>query len=147
MNTQTETSSASPDAERGDSSRDLEHLYELATLVTSARDAMSDDIVTRMSSAMSEGISLLDRLTRNQGLMRLIQVLDGPDCQDLLFGLADALGKTSQGIATSAPSRGGLGAMARLAREPGTQEGIRILSLLSEHLSESLRARHRHGEG
>lgn len=145
MTTQTKASNTSSDS--GDISRDLEHLYELATLVTSARDAISDDIVTRISSAMSEGISLLDRLTRNEGLMRLIQVLDGPDCQDLLFGLADALGKTSRGIATSAPSRGGFGGMTRLAREPGTQEGIRILSLLSEHLSESLRARHGHEEG
>ena len=45
---------------------DLEQLYELSTLVTSARDALSDEMVARMSMAFSEGFSLLDRLTRNE---------------------------------------------------------------------------------
>ena len=68
---------ASPETSSADTApdTDLQQLTELATLVTSARDAMTDDIVTRLSSAISEGITLLDRLTRNEGLIRLLQVL------------------------------------------------------------------------
>jgi len=133
--------------EREDIAHELEQLSELATLVTSARDALSDEIVSRVASALSEGITLLDRLTRNEGLMRLLQVLDRPDCQYLLVGLADALTATSRDISTAAPARGGVGEMLRIVRQPGTQEGLRVLSLLGEHLSESMRELHRRGGG
>ena len=124
---------------------DLQQLVELAGLVTSARDAMSDDIVTRIASAMSEGIALLDRFTRNQGLMRLMRVLDHPDSQRLLIGLSDALRQTSRDLATTAPAKGGLGELLHVTRQPGTQEGIRILAVLGQHLSHSLREQHSRG--
>ena len=73
--------------------RELEELSELAKLVASARDAMSDEMVTRLARAVSEGVTLLDRLTRNEGLMRLLQVLDRPESQHLLVGLARALSR------------------------------------------------------
>ena len=47
---------------------DLQRLVEFAQLVTSAQDAMNDDIVNRLASTASEGMNMLDRLTRNQGL-------------------------------------------------------------------------------
>ncbi len=122
--------------------RDLEQLSELATLVTSARDAMSDEIVTRLSSAASEGITLLDRLTRNQGLMRLLQVLDRPESQFLLLSLADAVGSMSRDLANAPPAKGGLFALLKLARQPGTEEGLRALSLLGQYWNDSLRELH-----
>ena len=70
---------------------DLQRLVEFAQLVTSAQDAMSDDIVTRLARVMNEGITLLDRLTRNEGLMTLLRVLDQPESQRLLIGFAEAL--------------------------------------------------------
>jgi len=124
---------------------DLEQLYELATLITSARDAMSDEIVNRLSSAFSEGIILLDRLTRNQGLMHLLQVLDRPETQYVLKSLADALGTMSRELATAPPARGGLTGLLLLARQPGTQEGLRALSMLGKYWNESLREMHRRG--
>ncbi|MDE2088468.1 MAG: hypothetical protein KGJ12_00450 [Gammaproteobacteria bacterium] len=120
----------------------IHDLVEMIDLLAAARDAMSDEIMTRLARTVSEGMALLDRLTRNRGLMRLLQALDRPDCQHLLIGLADAIGETSRDLATAAPARGGIGEMLRLAREPGTQEGIRMLSLLGRHLSENLRELH-----
>ena len=134
-------------AETIDIQGDLEKLSELATLVSSARDALSDEIVTRVASALSEGITLLDRLTRNEGLMRLLQVLDKPESQHLLLGLSHALGQMSRDIATSPPAAGGLMGLIKLAREPGTQEGLRSVSLLGQYWSESMRDLHRHGSG
>ena len=62
MSTQTETPNPIPVNES-----DLQRLTEFAHLVTSAQDALTDDMVTRLASAFSEGINLLDRLTRNEG--------------------------------------------------------------------------------
>ncbi|MCU7934093.1 MAG: hypothetical protein KZQ99_04335 [Candidatus Thiodiazotropha sp. (ex Dulcina madagascariensis)] len=147
MTTQKEKTVAEAVAEREELSQDLEQLSELATLVLSARDALSDDIVTRLSSAFSEGITLLDRLTRNEGLMRLLQVLDRPETQHLLLGLCKALSQMSRDIATAPPAKGGVAGIVKLALEPGTQEGVRSLSLLGRYWSDSMRELHRHGGG
>lgn len=142
MTTQTETS---PESESIISNDSLEGLAELATLVAAAKDALTDDMVTRLAGVFSEGITLLDRLTRNEGLVRLLQVLDHPQNQALLVGLSDALTLTSRDMASAAPAKGGLVSMMLLAREPGTQEGLRMLSILGQHLSESMRELHHRG--
>lgn len=120
---------------------------EIIHLLASAKDAMSDEMVARIARTASEGITLLDRLTRNEGLMRFLQVLARPDCQYLLLGLADALSDTSRDLATAPPAKGGMSGILRLARQPGTQEGVRMVSLLGQHLSERMRELHRRGGG
>lgn len=137
MNTQTE--------KPFESTEDLQRLVEVAQLVTAARDAMSDEIVTRMAGALSEGLTLLDRLTRNEGLMHLLKVLDRQDTQYLLIALSDAIHGASQEIPAAPPATGGLACMMRVVRDPGTQEGIRLLSVVGKHLSHSLREQHRRG--
>jgi hypothetical protein len=140
MTTQTETPLAAPINQD-----DLQRLVEFAQLVTSAQDAMSDEIVTRLARVMNEGTTLLDRLTRNEGLMRLLRVLDQPESQRLLIGLAEALRVTSRDMAITAPAKGGLVELWRAVFHPATQEGIRLLSMLGQHLSDSLREQHRRG--
>ncbi|MEW8585150.1 MAG: hypothetical protein AB2531_05245, partial [Candidatus Thiodiazotropha sp.] len=108
MTAQTESPQTATAVDPNELAHELEQLSELATLVLSARDALSDDIVSRVAQALSEGITLLDRLTRNEGLMRLLQVLDTPESQHLLLGLSTALSKMSRDIAISPPSKGGL---------------------------------------
>ncbi|MFN3751105.1 MAG: hypothetical protein ACK4SR_07005 [Thiobacillus sp.] len=124
---------------------DLQRLVEFAQLVTAGRDAMSDEIVTRLAGAMSEGLTLLDRLTRNEGLMHLLKVLDRQETQYLLVALSDAIHAASQEIPSAPPATGGLACMMRVARDPGTQEGLRLLSVFGKHLSHSMREQHRHG--
>lgn len=120
-------------------------LVEILNLLASARDAMSDDMVARLAGAVSEGLTLLDRLTRNEGLMRLLQVLDRQESQNLLIAVSDAIHAASQEIPAAPPATGGLGCMFRVVRDPGTQEGMRILSVFGKHLSASLREQHRRG--
>lgn len=124
---------------------DLQRLVEVAQLVTAARDAMSDEIVTRLSWAVSEGLTLLDRLTRNEGLMHLLKVLDRQDTQSLLIALSDAIHAASQEVPATAPATGGIGCMLRVMRDPGTQEGLRLLSVVGKHLSHNMREQHRQG--
>ena len=127
------------------STDDLQRLVEVAQLVTAARDAMSDEIVTRMAGAMSEGITLLDRLTRNEGLMHLLKVLDRQETQNLLIAMSDAFHSASQEISAAPPAIGGLGCMMRVVRDPGVLEGIRLMSIIGKHMSHSLREQHRRG--
>jgi hypothetical protein len=127
------------------SNEDLQRLVEFAQLVTAARDAMSDEIVHRLAGAFSEGMTLLDRLTRNEGLMRLLQVLDRQESQNFLIALSDAIRETSQELSAAPPAAGGLGCAVRVVRDPGTLEGLRLLSLIGKHLSHSLREQHHRG--
>jgi hypothetical protein len=124
---------------------DLHQLAELATLVTAARDAMSDDIVTRLAGAMSEGLTLLDRLTRNEGLVYLLQELDRPENQRFLISMANAFTEASRELATTPQAKGGLGCALRLVRDPGVLEGLRLVSLVGARLSKSMREMHRQG--
>jgi hypothetical protein len=129
----------------GITSSDLERLAEFAQLMTAARDALSDDIISRLAGAMSEGLNLLDRLTRNEGLMRLLQVLDRQESQQVLLAMSDAIHMTSRDIVGNAPAVGGLACLFRIARDPRTQEGLRLLSVFGNHLSHGLREQHRLG--
>ena len=124
---------------------DLQRLVEFAQLITAGRDAMSDEIVTRLAGAMSEGLTLLDRLTRNEGLMHLLKVLDRQDTQYLLIALSDAIHVASQEIPANPPATGGLGCLLRVVRDPGTQEGLRLLSVFGKQMSHSMREQHRQG--
>ncbi len=140
MTTENETSN-----EQALTVEDLQQLVEMANLVTAARDAMSDEIVTRISGTISESMILLDRITRNEGLMRLMQMLDKPETQYWLNAISEALPHATREVATHAPAVGGFACMARVVREPGTQEGLRFVAALGKHISKSLRDQHRRG--
>ncbi|MHB8256145.1 MAG: hypothetical protein ACYDHY_04605 [Acidiferrobacterales bacterium] len=122
---------------------DLQQLVELTHFIASARDAMSDEMVARIARAMSEGLNLLDRLTRNEGLMHLLHMINREEGQRLLIALAEVLRALSKDIAEAAPAAGGIGGVLRVVREPGTQEGLQLLSLVGKHLSHSLREQSR----
>ena len=138
-------STASENPKATISEKDLQRIAELASIFAAAQDALTDDMVTRMASAFSEGITLLDRLTRNEGLMRLLHVLDHPDVQCHLVSLANSVHQITRDIATAPPSNGGIGSMVKLAMEPGTQEGLRALSIVGKYWGEGLRELHRVG--
>lgn len=124
---------------------ELERLVEFASLFSAARDALTDDMVGRLSSALSEGIILLDRLTRNEGLLHLLQELERPENQQFLISLSNAFTATSRDLAASPPAGGGVMDLCRIGCKPGTQEGLRLLSLLGAHLSDSMRELHSRG--
>lgn len=123
----------------------VQSLVEILHFLASAKDAMNDDIVARLAGTVSEGVALLDRLTRNDGLMRLLQVLDRPEVQYLLMSFGDALAQMSRDLATAPPAKGGIAGLLKVASDSGTQEGLRSLSLLGKYWSESLRELHRRG--
>jgi uncharacterized protein YjgD (DUF1641 family) len=124
---------------------DMQRLAEFAHLVTSAQDAMSDDIVNRLASALSEGITLLDRLTRNEGFLHLLREIDRAENQRFLICLSNAFTHASRELATAPPASGGLAGLLRLVSDPGTQEGLRLMAMVGAHMSNGLREVHRRG--
>jgi len=139
MTNQTEITSDTTD------NHNLEGLTELASIVAAAQDAMTDDMVSRLAAAFSEGITLLDRLTRNEGLLHLLQEIDRPENQQFIISVSNAFTEASRELPSSPPAKGGLVGVVRLASEPGVQEGLRLISLICKHLSGGLRDLHRRG--
>ncbi len=139
MTNQTESTSDTTD------NHNLEGLTELASIVAAAQDAMTDDMVSRLAGAFSEGITLLDRLTRNEGLLHLLQEMDKPENQQFLISMSNAFTDASRELPSAPPAKGGIVGIVRLASEPGVQEGLRLISLICKHLSSGLRDLHRHG--
>jgi len=110
--------------------QDLAKLIEIAAAISAAQDAMTDDIVTRLASAMGEGMILMDRFTRNQGLMSLLQALNQPGVQDSLECLAEALrsGSVMDAAGAATPKTGGYGGLLRMARDPDVQNAVYVLA-------------------
>jgi len=79
---------------------------ELAGLLTGARDALTDDMVTRLSATATEGLDLLDRLNRSgigDALPTLAQMVKSGDLQraaDLMRLVGSAQDALSDDIVT-----------------------------------------------
>jgi len=113
---------------------DLDRLVGLARLFGGIEDSLTDDIVHRVSLVVTELAALVDKLSRNEGVQRLIDVLGQEDVQTSLVGLLGAASAASSEAATLPPSRGGIGGMLHLAKDPATQDALRFMVLMSKHL-------------
>ena len=106
-------------------SNNLDKLVELSSAISSAQDAMTDDIVTRLAAAIGEGMILMDRLTRNQGLMSLMQALNEPAMQETLERLGNALGASPDDQKNQDAHRvGGYSGLIRMLKDPDVQRAI-----------------------
>ncbi|RMF37758.1 MAG: hypothetical protein D6754_08690 [Alphaproteobacteria bacterium] len=113
---------------------DLDLVVQLARLVASAQDALTDDMIGRLARVAAESMVLVDRLTRSEGFLRLIGLLERPDIQDTLAALLEAVASAREAGAGT-PSKGGLGGAVRLMSEPGTQDALRFMARISQALS------------
>jgi len=116
----------------------LKEMSELETIACAVKDALSDDMITRLSSTMSEGISLVDRITRNEALMRLIRDLDRPENQRFLNSVSAALSTSNKDFLDAPINKGSALKMYRLIREPGVYDMLQLLSSFSRHFSSSM---------
>lgn len=107
---------------------DLERIVGLARLVGSAQDALSDDIISRLALLAGELMCLVDRLARNPGFFRILELLGRPEIQDALAALLEGIGQAREELREAPPSKGGISGLLRLVRDPGTQEALRLAS-------------------
>jgi len=110
------------------SNGDLDRLIGLARLVGSAQDALSDDVINRLSLIASELMCLADRLARNPNFFQLVDLLGRNDVQSTLVTVLNGLVQAREDVAGQPPTKGGLGALLAIARDPGTLETLRFAS-------------------
>ncbi|MDA8389268.1 MAG: hypothetical protein M0Z76_00765 [Gammaproteobacteria bacterium] len=147
-------------------SGDLERLSHVARLVGAAQDALTDEMVVRMTAVVGRLLELLDRandpkLERFVALLvRVADYLDeaaiekiarviptvveacgaiagSRECREggrLMVGVIEAMQAAGTEAANQGPMAGGVMGLWHLAMQPRTQEAIRYLSLVADHL-------------
>jgi len=113
---------------------DLDRLVGFARLIASIEDSLSDDIVHRLAIVATGLASLVDKLARHEGFLRMIDVLGRDDVQASLVDFANAASAARAEAETLPRSSGGLGGLLRIATDPGTQDALRFMSIVSKHL-------------
>ncbi|MHB8667727.1 MAG: hypothetical protein ACYC7B_09470 [Burkholderiales bacterium] len=130
---------------------DMERLAQLARVYGAAQDALSEEIVGRLAEAASEGLSLLDRLNRG-GAGRLVEMLAKLEASGSLKRVADLLptfvdrldmvGGLLESMETAAKQaeaergEGGIVAMYKMMTDARTQETLRFMLALGQHMHE-----------
>jgi uncharacterized protein YjgD (DUF1641 family) len=114
---------------------DLDRIVNLARLVGSAEDALTDDMVGRLARVWSEGLFLVDRLTRSAGFMRMIAVLEREEIQDGLINLLEAFSKASEEAKKAPAPKAGLRAAAKRISDSDTQAALHFLANVSRNLT------------
>ncbi|MGH8736213.1 MAG: hypothetical protein ACREU5_03690 [Burkholderiales bacterium] len=106
---------------------DLDRLISIGRLIAAIGDSLSDDTVNRLSVVAAEMASLLDKLARS----RLIDVLGREDVQNAMINAAEAACAANEAIAELPMPKGGLSGVWQLAKDPGTQDALRFMALVS----------------
>ena len=113
---------------------DLERLVGIARLFGAIEDSLSDDIVSRLALVVTELASLVDKLARNEGFQKLIDLLGKEEVQESLVNTLDAVSAAKKEAEAMPPSKGGLGGLWAMATDPGTQDALRFMTLLNKQL-------------
>ena len=148
-------------------SGDLERLAQLARLVGSAQDALTDEMVGRLAEMVSGGmtlldkanragvdhaISLLERLTSRltpamvdkiaDRLPRLLEALERLEQQHLLEDMLQSLVNAGQDAGRLPAPKGGLGGLWTLVKQRDTQETLQFFALFGKHFRSARTGKH-----
>jgi uncharacterized protein YjgD (DUF1641 family) len=130
---------------------DLQRLINLARVYGSAEDALTEEMVGRLTEAVSEGLSLLDRLNRG-GAGRLVEMLAKLEASgslqrvatllptfvdrlDMVGGLLESMDAAAK-QAEDERTEGGIVSMYRMLSDSRTQETLRFMLALGQHMHE-----------
>lgn len=132
------------------SNGDLERLSQLARLYSSAQDALTDEMVSRLAETVGNGLSLLDRFSRGgaDNVVKMLESLQAsgalerlstmlPQLIERLAMVQDLLQSVDDAAAASRaaqPSAGGLGGLWHLLRDPESQDTLRFLLAVGKQL-------------
>ena len=129
---------------------DLNRLVKLVRVYSSAEDALTDEMVSRLIDTVGNGLSLLDRFSRG-GAEHVVKMLEGLQESGALERLATTLPQLADRLATvqevlqsidaaaatsraSPPSRGGIGGLWELMRDPEAQDTLRFMLVVGKEL-------------
>ena len=129
---------------------DLQRLAKLARVYASAEDALTDEMVGRLTDTIGNGLSLLDRFSRG-GAEHVVGMLEGlyesgalERIATMLPALADRLTTVQEVLLSidnaakasqaAPPSTGGFGGLWQMMRDPETQDTLRFVLALGKQL-------------
>jgi uncharacterized protein YjgD (DUF1641 family) len=129
---------------------DLNRISRLARVYASAEDALTDEMIGRMTDTVGQGLSLLDRFSRG-GAEHVVSMLEGmqesgaleriatllPQLVDRLTTVQDVLQSIDAAAAASReapPTGGGLGGLWHMMRDPETQDTLRFLLSIGKQM-------------
>ena len=129
---------------------DLNRLVKLVRVYGSAEDALTDEMVSRLTDTVGNGLSLLDRFSRG-GAEHVVKMLEGlqesgalerlatmlPQLADRLATVQEVLQSIDAAAATSRaapPSAGGIGGLWHLMRDPEAQDTLRFMLAVGKQL-------------
>jgi uncharacterized protein YjgD (DUF1641 family) len=129
---------------------DLNRLVKLVRVYGSAEDALTDEMVGRLTETVGNGLSLLDRASRG-GAEHVVKMLEGLQESGALERIATMLPQLAERLATvqqvlqsidaaaaasraTAPSAGGIGGLWHLMRDPESQETLRFMLAVGKEL-------------
>jgi uncharacterized protein YjgD (DUF1641 family) len=123
---------------------DLERLVGIARLIGSTEDALTDEMVSRLSGTVSQGLDLLDRINRSgidRALPTIAQLVENGDLERMM-GIARLIGSIEDSLSDDIVNRlalivTGLAALVdKLARNEGFQRLVDLLG--QEEVQDSL---------
>jgi uncharacterized protein YjgD (DUF1641 family) len=129
---------------------DINRLVKLVRVYGSAEDALTDEMVSRLTDTVGNGLSLLDRFSRG-GAEHVVKMLEGLQESGALERLATMLPQLADRLATvqevlqsidaaatasrtAPPSAGGVGGLWRLMRDPDAQDTLRFLLAVGKQM-------------
>lgn len=135
---------------------DLERIAEIARVISSAQDAITDEMVTRLAQTVGDGLSLVDRLNRG-GVIRLVETMERLETSGSLERLATTLPRmverldmvdklfgclehAAEDARKAPPSPGGVGGMWSSVSKGEDQDALRFLIALGKRMRTSCAA-------
>jgi uncharacterized protein YjgD (DUF1641 family) len=129
---------------------DLNRLVKLARVYGSAEDALTDEMVSRLTDTVGNGLSLLDRFSRG-GAEHVVRMLEGLQESGALEQLATMLPQLAERLATvqgvlqsidaaaaasraAPPSGGGIGGLWHMMRDPEAQDTLLFMLAVGKQL-------------
>ncbi|MDD5177035.1 MAG: hypothetical protein PHQ05_11505 [Sterolibacterium sp.] len=132
---------------------DLERMAQLARVYGSAQDVLTDEMIGRFAETMGEGLSLLDRLHRGGGAVRLVEMLERLETSGALERIAIGLPilvdrlemvvnmfmcmEEAAAKAKQQPATGGFGGIWRMLTDVQTQQTLRFLLELGQKMQDN----------
>ena len=108
---------------------------ESQRLIESAGDALSDDIIARLAETGGELLCIADRLSRSEGLMRLLDLLEREHIINTLVDLGEAAAAAKADHAEG--SKGGIGGMVKTMSDPKVQDALVFFATLFKEFKKS----------
>jgi len=129
---------------------DLDRMVKLVRVYSSAEDALSDEMVGRLTDTIGNGLSLLDRFSRGgaEHMVKMLESLQDSGALErtatMLPQLADRLTTVQEVLLSidaaakasrdAAPANGGIGGLWQMMRDPETQSTLRFLLAVGKQL-------------